>query len=102
MKAWGPSQFVGAIGAAFFLIPILDSLGTATRVVSLAAQAEAGPADSLAIEIRRQGHLCDGVLGAERDAGQSKPNEPVWIVKCTNATYRIRLVPHQAGQIEQL
>jgi hypothetical protein len=103
MNVYHPAlKCVGAIGAALFLIQILGDLGTATSVVSIAARAEAGPADSLAVEIRRQGHRCDAALGAERDTQQSRPGEPVWIVKCSNATYRIRLIPHQAGHIEQL
>ena len=88
------------IGALSYLVAI--SAGIVGEIHLATAQQEAGAADSLAIEIRRQGHRCDGVLGAERDAQQSKADEPVWIVKCTNATYRIRLIPHQAGRIEPL
>ena len=88
------------IGAVLYLVAtpasLLGNFGPA------AAQEEAGAANSLAIEIRRQGHPCEGVPRAERDAQQSRPDEPVWIVKCTNATYRIRLIPHQAGRIEAL
>jgi hypothetical protein len=55
----------------------------------------------LAAQIRRQGYRCDGPLTAERDAERSKPDEAVWVLKCANATYRIRLVPDMAARVER-
>jgi len=39
---------------------------------------------------------------AVRDAGRSKPDEVAWILKCANASYRMRLVPDMAAAIEKL
>ena len=60
------------------------------------------PADTLAIQLHRQGYRCDAPVAAERDAGRSKPNEPVWVLKCANGSYRMRLVPHMAAVVEAL
>lgn len=59
-------------------------------------------AEDLAVQLRRQGHRCEGPVNAERDAERSKPDEPVWVIKCTNATYRMRLIPHMAAHVEQI
>src|SRR5262249_23649863 len=67
-----------------------------------AAHAEEAAAESLAIQLRRQGHRCEGPVQAERDSERSKPDELVWIIKCTNASYRMRLIPHTAAHVEQL
>jgi hypothetical protein len=39
---------------------------------------------------------------AERDSALSRPDEAVWILKCQNATYRVRLIPDLAARVEQL
>ena len=59
-------------------------------------------AEVLAIQLRRQGHQCESPVSAERDLKLSKPDEPVWIVKCGNIAYRMRLVPHQAAEVERI
>jgi len=64
--------------------------------------AEESPADVLAARVRDQGHRCDGPVNAERDPSRSKPDEAVWVLKCANATYRIRLDPDMAAHIERL
>jgi len=46
--------------------------------------------------------LAKGSMSAQREPGQSKPDEPVWILKCVNATYRVRIIPDMAARIERL
>jgi hypothetical protein len=58
------------------------------------------PAESLVAQLRRQGDRCDAPVNAERDAERSSPDELVWVMRCTNATYRMRLIPHMAAQVE--
>jgi hypothetical protein len=60
------------------------------------------PADSIAAQVRLQGHRCDAPLGATRDTALSKPNEAVWVLKCANATYRVRLMPNMAAGVERV
>jgi len=59
-------------------------------------------AEVLADQVRQQGQACERALGAERDEAASRPELPVWILRCSNASYRVRLVPDMAARIERL
>ena len=61
-----------------------------------------GPADIVAVQLRQQGHRCDKPVGAEADAARSRPDERAWVVKCANASYRMRLMPGMAAVVEPL
>ena len=56
----------------------------------------------LAVQIRMQGFTCDKPLGALRDTKRSRPDRGVWVLKCSNATYRISRSPDMAAKVEPL
>jgi hypothetical protein len=56
----------------------------------------------LAAQIRTQGVACGKPLSAMRDAKRSKPDHDVWVLKCSNATYRISRFPDMAAKVERL
>jgi hypothetical protein len=56
----------------------------------------------IADQVRDQGYACNKSLTVERDPTYSRPDEPAWILKCDNATYRVRLVPGMAANVERL
>ncbi len=56
----------------------------------------------LAAQIRSQGFSCDNPLGATRDAKRSKPDHDVWVLKCSNANYRVSRAPDMAAKVEPL
>lgn len=58
--------------------------------------------EMLAAQIRMQGFSCDKPLGAVRDAKRSRPDHGVWVLKCSNATYRISRAPDMAAKVEPL
>ena len=60
------------------------------------------PQAMLASQMRMQGIACDKPLSAVRDAKRSKPDHEVWVLKCSNAIYRISRAPDMAAKIEQL
>jgi hypothetical protein len=68
--------------------------------VSMANAAEEMSAEIIAAQIRDQGYACDKALSAERDGERS--HDAVWILKCQNATYRVRLIPDMAAKVEPL
>ena len=82
-------------GAAFALVS-LQFCG------SLSLDAEEISAEIIAVQVRDQGYACNKALSAERDEKLSKPDEAAWILKCENATYRVRLIPDMAAKVEKL
>jgi hypothetical protein len=68
--------------------------------VSMAIAAEEMPAEIIAAQIRDQGYACEKAISAKRDGERS--DDAVWILKCQNATYRVRLVPDMAAHVERL
>jgi hypothetical protein len=67
---------------------------------SIANAAEEIPAEIIAAQIRDQGYACDKAISARRDGERS--DDAVWILKCRNATYRVRLIPDMAAKVEPL
>lgn len=68
----------------------------------VAAADEEKPAEIIAAQIRRQGFSCDNPQDAERDLEASKPDEAVWVLNCGNASYRVRLIPDMAADVERI
>jgi hypothetical protein len=94
-----------APGVCFFSIvsiPIVDGSGGGGLIGSPAQAAGETPQDMLAAQIRMQGVACDKALSAMRDAKRSKPDHEVWVLKCSNATYRISRIPDMAAKVERL
>jgi len=87
---------ISALGGAL----VLNAAGTSMAVD---AQAEdETPVSIIAAQIRKQGYKCDDAQRATRDENLSKPDLPVWIVTCENATYRVRLVGDMTDSVEKL
>lgn len=56
----------------------------------------------LAAQIRSQGFACDKALGAGKDAKRSRPDHAVWVLRCSNASYRVSRAPDMAAKVEPL
>lgn len=54
----------------------------------------------LAAQIRTQGYTCEKAVGATRDARRSRPDHDVWVLKCSNASYRVSRAPDMAAKVE--
>jgi hypothetical protein len=99
---------VAALGAGLFLNAVTSGMSPdAQAQVSQVAQTaqvadDEVPPDIIAVQIRKQGYTCTNPQRAKRDPQVSKPDEPVWILTCDNATYRVRLVGNMADNIEKL
>ena len=72
-------------------------------LAAVPAQAEAqDPKDTLADTVRDRGFRCEQALSAEPDRAQSRPDEAVWILRCSNGRYRVRYPGDTAPQVEPL
>jgi hypothetical protein len=71
-------------------------------MISAAQAAEETPKDELAAQIRIQGFACDQALRATRDAKRSRPDHAVWVLKCSNATYRVSRAPDMTAKVQRL
>jgi hypothetical protein len=69
--------------------------------VAVTAQPE-NPAEIIAAQIRMQGVQCEKPTSAQHARELSKPNQQVWVLRCANATYRVKLTPDLAAQVERL
>jgi hypothetical protein len=89
---------------SFFSIASILIVGcSGGRLIGSPAQAAGEtPRNVLAAQIRMQGVACEKPLSAVRDAKRSKPDHAVWVLKCSNATYRISRFPDMAAKVEQL
>ncbi|GLR95992.1 hypothetical protein ACVIU7_004787 [Bradyrhizobium liaoningense] len=58
--------------------------------------------DMLAAQIRSQGFTCDKALGATKDTAHSRADHAVWVLRCSNASYRVSRAPDMAAKVEPL
>jgi hypothetical protein len=79
---------------------LLAIVGVIVAIPALAQQEP--PADDIAAQVRLQAYTCDGPVSARKDTKYSWPDEPLWILNCANATYRVQLIPDMAARIEKL
>ena len=79
---------------------ILAACALATMTSPCAADTEAAKVTAAAI--RAEGLPCAEPVTAQRDAASSKPDQPVWMVACGNAQYRVRFRGDTRPQVERL
>ena len=87
---------------AFSLTLALVVAGALTADGASAQAAEESIQGMLAAQIRSQGFVCDKPLGATKDAKRSRPDHIVWVLKCSNASYRVGRAPDMAATVEPL
>lgn len=80
----------GAVVLALGALPVLDAF------------AEENVAEVIAVHVRDQGHACDKAESAKRDEKASRPGEAAWVLTCSNAVYRVRLIPDMSAKIEKV
>jgi hypothetical protein len=75
------------------------AVAAAAVCLSGAVLAQESPKDIIAAHIRMQGYACEKPISAERDQSLSMPNEAVWLLKCENHSYQVRLIPDMAAKV---
>jgi hypothetical protein len=91
------TPYAAALGLGFALVFIRGDVRGGTLP---ALAAEEMPAEIIAVQIREQGYACDKALSAKRE--HPELDDAVWILKCDNASYRVRLIPDMAAKVERL
>jgi hypothetical protein len=84
-----------------FEVAAAVALTCLSALAVLAGEADAD-ADIVAAQLRSQGYACQAPVAATRDRQASKPSSTVWVLRCRNASYRVRLVPDTAAQVTRL
>ena len=56
----------------------------------------------LAVAVRAEGFTCDKPLRAAREAKRSRPDRGVWLLKCSNAVYRVTRSPDIPAKVEPI
>jgi hypothetical protein len=56
----------------------------------------------VANQVRSQGFVCSNPKSAERVEAQSLPLQPVYLLKCEDATYEVRIIPNQAATVTKV
>jgi hypothetical protein len=74
----------------------------AVTLVSAGSLADGDAAKVTADKVRAQGFPCAEPVSAQRDPAASKPDEEVWILECSDARYRVRLMQDMPAKIERL
>ncbi len=69
---------------------------------AVAAAETEQPKEIIAAQISRQGYTCKSRQSAESDRAASRPDEAVWVLRCENASYRVRLIPDMAARVERI
>ena len=64
--------------------------------------ADTEPAKVTGAAIRSQGMACAEPVTAQRDAAASKPDQPVWLVACSDGRYRVHFMGEAKPRIERL
>ncbi|MEK9281784.1 MULTISPECIES: hypothetical protein [unclassified Bradyrhizobium] len=91
-----------AVALAIALPALPSVLRPGSGLVGSAQAAEETVQTMLAAQIRTQGFTCEKALGATKDAKRSKPDHDVWVLKCSNANYRVSRAPDMAAKVVPL
>jgi hypothetical protein len=78
---------------------LLCTAAAAVALTGSPSRAQEKPAEVIAAHIRTQGYPCDKALSALRNRKASRPNETVWLLRCSNGTYNVTLVPDLAAKV---
>ena len=96
---WPICVFLG-LGLGLTALPLLVNGGLAADTLDPNAPEQAKTI--VADRIREQGYACDRAEEAHHDHASSKPDQPVWILRCSNAAYRVRLRGNSSATVEIL
>lgn len=88
--------------AALYLILAAVAAASGPAAAQTAPPNDPEAADLVATQLRQQGYACDDPYGATREKDAAAGVDAVWRIECKNAIYRVRLIPDQAADVEEI
>ncbi len=70
--------------------------------VTAIGQTQEAALEVVAAAVRQRGHPCDRPKSVEHDAEHSEPDQKAWIIRCENATYRVKFMGDTGAQVVRL
>ena len=84
------------------LVPTMAAVALAAGVAVAGPPADSEAARVAAETVRDRGLPCAEPVSAQRDQGQAKPDEAVWILVCGDGRYRVQYMGEMPPKIERL
>ena len=84
------------------LVTTMAAVVLATGVATAAPPADSEAAKVAAETVRDRGFPCAEPISAQRDQGQAKPDEVVWLLVCRDGRYRVRFMGEMPAKIDRL
>jgi hypothetical protein len=78
------------------------AVALAVALAAASSLADSQAAKVTADKVRAQGFPCTEPVSAQRDPAASRPDEAVWILDCSDARYRVRLMGDRPAMVERL
>jgi hypothetical protein len=75
--------------------------------IAAVAWADAGlgqedPKDIIAAAVRQRGHDCTEPESVRPDPDNASPDKKAWIIRCENATFRVRYMGDRGAEVEPI
>jgi hypothetical protein len=64
--------------------------------------AQEDPKDIVATAVRQNGYRCEEPQSAKPDPEHSAPDQKAWIIRCKNASYRVRFMGDTGAEVEPI
>lgn len=64
------------------------------------ALSQEDPTDIVAAAVRQRGYQCEQPEGARPDPDNTSPDEKAWIIRCENATFRVKFMGDTGAKVE--
>ena len=71
-------------------------------LAAIPASAQTSDITIVADQIRGQGYPCTNPQSADRVEAESKPDQPVYILICENATYKVHIIPDLPATVTEI
>jgi len=83
-------------------VTVLRAIAVCWVFAAIPASAQNSDITIVADQIRGQGYPCTNPQSADRVEAESKPNQPVYILTCENATYKVQITSDMPAIVTEI